>query len=353
MNIKGMATAVAIANDAPFGRDPLADYAWRERGLGVATPLTWAQKRVDAAADHAGQGRAATDGRAAVLDHAPTCAGPGRRDPGDREAGRQEGAAMKLTPCLASRSVSAHRWRICGHCMQTSALEDASRQVRDRALRPQLWVSDLQKELFGNAVDEYAGDGSAMTRFQSGCLGAAVLCWACWLVGGAADAARRLARLRLPRCRGHLVLPHGAAGGGGPVHAAGHARRGRRVPGRGAAAFGVAVMHQRISGKVWRSQSPISRRTGPSLSIRKAGLLGAAEVAVGSVAVVEDLDPDTLELAHYPIGLLDFVKPAEPVACLSQTVAAIAKPFAVCLAGSDHRDVMFRARTPRSIGQPR
>ena len=27
------------------GEDPLADYAWRERGLGVASPLTWAQKR--------------------------------------------------------------------------------------------------------------------------------------------------------------------------------------------------------------------------------------------------------------------------------------------------------------------
>jgi hypothetical protein len=34
-----------IANDVPFGLDPLADYAWRERGLGVAAPLTWAQRR--------------------------------------------------------------------------------------------------------------------------------------------------------------------------------------------------------------------------------------------------------------------------------------------------------------------
>ena len=37
--------APEIANGELFRLDPLADYAWRERGLGVATPLTWAQKR--------------------------------------------------------------------------------------------------------------------------------------------------------------------------------------------------------------------------------------------------------------------------------------------------------------------
>jgi hypothetical protein len=29
----------------PSCPDPLADYAWRERGLGVAQPLTWSQRR--------------------------------------------------------------------------------------------------------------------------------------------------------------------------------------------------------------------------------------------------------------------------------------------------------------------
>jgi hypothetical protein len=34
-----------IAITGPSHPDPLADYAWRERGLGVGTPLTWKQKR--------------------------------------------------------------------------------------------------------------------------------------------------------------------------------------------------------------------------------------------------------------------------------------------------------------------
>lgn len=34
-----------IATAKPSSLDPLRDYAWRERGLGVAQPLTWAQRR--------------------------------------------------------------------------------------------------------------------------------------------------------------------------------------------------------------------------------------------------------------------------------------------------------------------